>query len=408
MKILRLFTTIVISLILVLPAEAQLGKEMKAFRDKQGVTVTMLAPSLYSLYKKDNLSLKAEEMLKGIREINVLRVDRKQAESALVEEVNRRMASMLTDESKYRLVKSGQHAMGSECLYVTETGDKVTSLVVWVEESHAMTVIELKGEIWLEEIPELADAFNIKGFEYLAYIDVLNENEENPLDFGQEYLNKLLERLQHGFIGSRDSSFMQRFFSDSDDVFEGMHAIFQKMEEMMKNMGDPFGRMQDLSGLDGFTESMSNGLEVIQENGKTRIKVNAKNTDVVYLIDGEEFSADSINGRIPEDIVTVNMVTVPGHPETSYVVINTNKKAGQFVRYSDGVLKFKHEDQEYTYNVEKLSEPMIIVNNRLTRRFNVDPLDIIQIRPVSEVETRVLGYPAGGVVIVTRETNFLF
>ena len=40
-----------ISLVTILPLQAQVGKEMKAFRNKDGITVTMLNPSLYSLYK---------------------------------------------------------------------------------------------------------------------------------------------------------------------------------------------------------------------------------------------------------------------------------------------------------------------------------------------------------------------
>ena len=64
MKIKSLLTCMMVSLVTILPLQAQVGKEMKAFRNKDGITVTMLNPSLYSLYKQGDLSLPAEEALK--------------------------------------------------------------------------------------------------------------------------------------------------------------------------------------------------------------------------------------------------------------------------------------------------------------------------------------------------------
>lgn len=79
MKIKSLLTCMMVSLVTILPLQAQVGKEMKAFRNKDGITVTMLNPSLYSLYKQGDLSLPAEEALKDMKEINVMQVDIKRA-----------------------------------------------------------------------------------------------------------------------------------------------------------------------------------------------------------------------------------------------------------------------------------------------------------------------------------------
>ena len=86
MKIKSLLTCMMVSLVTILPLQAQVGKEMKAFRNKDGITVTMLNPSLYSLYKQGDLSLPAEEALKDIKEINVMQVDIKRATPKVVEE----------------------------------------------------------------------------------------------------------------------------------------------------------------------------------------------------------------------------------------------------------------------------------------------------------------------------------
>ena len=89
MKIKSLLTCMMVSLVTILPLQAQVGKEMKAFRNKDGITVTMLNPSLYSLYKQGDLSLPAEEALKDIKEINVIQVDIKRATPKVVEEISR-------------------------------------------------------------------------------------------------------------------------------------------------------------------------------------------------------------------------------------------------------------------------------------------------------------------------------
>ena len=88
MKIKSLLTCMMISLVTILPLQAQVGKEMKAFRNKDGITVTMLNPSLYSLYKQGDLSLPAEEALKDMKEINVMQVDLKRATPKVVEEIS--------------------------------------------------------------------------------------------------------------------------------------------------------------------------------------------------------------------------------------------------------------------------------------------------------------------------------
>jgi hypothetical protein len=52
--------------------------------------------------------------------------------------------------------------------------------------------------------------------------------------------------------------------------------------------------------------------------------------------------------------------------------------------------------------VERLAEPALIINNRLTREFRVDPADIIQIRPATGLERDLLGFPSAQVIIITR------
>ena len=109
-----------VSLVTILPLQAQVGKEMKAFRNKDGITVTMLNPPLYSLYKQGDLSLPAEEALKDIKEINVMQVDIKRATPKVVEEISQRITPIVENEAKYTLVRSHRGAYSQEYLYVTQ------------------------------------------------------------------------------------------------------------------------------------------------------------------------------------------------------------------------------------------------------------------------------------------------
>lgn len=402
MKIRYLFTSVVVSIVTLLPLQAQVGKEMKAFRNKEGITVTLLTPSLYNLYKQGELSLDAEEALKNLKEVNVMLVDVKRATPEVVEDIHRRMAPIVENESKYILVQSHQGAYGVERLYVTQSDEQITSLVLWSEEAGTLSIIELKGTIDLESVDELSKTLNVKGLERLAYIhspasmDISNEGG-NPRDF--------IKRLEERFGIKRDSIFGDDPFGSLRERFGSADDMMKRAEEMFRNMGSFFN---GLPGMSGSSESISNGLEVIQENGKTRIKVNAKNSEIAYLIDGVEYTPDSLKDGIPDEIANVIMVTSRENVKKSYVIINTMQKAGQFVSYSNGVLKYKYKNQEYVVAPEKLSEPSLLVNNRLTQRFDIDPMDIVQIRPATESERKILGAPSAQVVIVTNKMNFGF
>lgn len=310
MKILNLFMGIMMNTILIFPLQAQIGKEMKTFRNKEGITVTMLNPSLYGLYKKNNLSLSAEEVLKKVKEINVLQIDRQQIKADVLENIYHRLNPLLENESKYNQVQSYQGVTRNERIFVTQNDDTITSLVLWNEDKNKTTIIELRGDIELNKIHLLANALQVKGMDVLAYINAPEQEEENILDRHQELLKRFLQ--ENPF--HNDSTTLNGFLKNHRERLGSMDEMFARMQEMMENMGNSFEYRQGTTSDNGFEEFMSNGLEVIQENGKTKIKVNAQNSKIIYLIDGKEFSADSIGNRIPDEIATVNMVRSPEDP----------------------------------------------------------------------------------------------
>ena len=381
MKIKSLLTCMMVSLVTILPLQAQVGKEMKAFRNKDGITVTMLNPSLYSLYKQGDLSLPAEEALKDMKEINVMQVDLKRATPKVVEEISQRIIPIVENEAKYTLVRSHRGAYSQEYLYVTQHEERITSLVLWSEDAETLSIVELKGNIQLDNVDEIANALKVKGLDRLAYINTPTDQVASGSDF--------IKKLEERFGIKRDSIFGKDPFGSFRESFGSMDDMLKKAEEMFRDMGPMFSGESDMEGMG---ESISNGLEVIQENG----------------IDGIEYAADSLKNGIPDEIATVNMITSPTNAKKSYVVINTKQKKGQFISYANGVLKYKYNKQEYTLNPEKLEEPALVINNRLTRSFNIDPVQIIQIRPASELERQLLGAPSAQVIIVTDKMGFFF
>ncbi|MFR4046096.1 MAG: hypothetical protein ACLTZU_14430 [Odoribacter splanchnicus] len=68
----------------------------------------------------------------------------------------------------------------------------------------------------------------------------------------------------------------------------------------------------------------------------------------------------------------------------------------------NGVLTFKYNSQEYKYNLEKMKEPLLVIDGRLADRFDIDPSEILQIRPISPIEKEVGYYPNAEVIINTK------
>jgi hypothetical protein len=66
------------------------------------------------------------------------------------------------------------------------------------------------------------------------------------------------------------------------------------------------------------------------------------------------------------------------------------------------VLRYRFENQDYTCNVERLAQPALLVNGRLTRDFLLDPSSIVQIRPVTDLERALLSRPSAQVIIITH------
>lgn len=411
MKRLRTGAILMLGVLIALPAKAQIGKELKAFRNNEGVTVTLITPSLYTLYKKEKITPGAEEVLNNLEEINVLHADLQQTRTTVKQNMANRLEPILNNESKYIPVKSYHGLSGKELIFASEQNGQINSLVLWSENDKEVTIIELKGKVLLDKVPLLGDALNIRGMEKLQYIHVSPQanidswdsffEDVIPQNFHTGRDSSLIKRL-FGSTPGRITNSVDDFWGDIDDFFNDSGSLFDNMfgdiDAIKEKIEKTFGSFSEINGT-GYT--ISNGLEIIRENGKTRFKVNATNSEVYYLIDGVEYAEESLT-EVPEDIATIRMVTTPDNPGRSYVIINSLRKQGSFISYSNGILKYSHNKQEYVVNTEKLTEPALIINDKLTYNFSIDPADIIQIRPATELEKSLLQIPSAQTIIVTR------
>ena len=144
----------------------------------------------------------------------------------------------------------------------------------------------------------------------------------------------------------------------------------------------------------------SNSVQITEENGKTKIKIDSQNSDMTYIIDGQQAPKDNV--QMPDKILNVNIIPSKEDVKKSYLFITSRDRLGEFVSFQNGVLTFKYNSQEYKYNLEKMKEPLLVIDGRLADRLDIDPSEILQIRPISPIEKEVGYYPNAEVIINTK------
>ena len=173
---------------------------------------------------------------------------------------------------------------------------------------------------------------------------------------------------------------------DFEEFFKnGNHR--QKVEKFFQSFGNGTGMS-------------SNSVQITEENGKTKIKIDSQNSDMTYIIDGQQAPKDNV--QMPDKILNVNIIPSKEDVKKSYLFITSRDRLGEFVSFQNGVLTFKYNSQEYKYNLEKMKEPLLVIDGRLADRFDIDPSEILQIRPISPIEKEVGYYPNAEVIINTK------
>ena len=421
---------IILSIVSVLPfaANAQLSKLMSKYHEKNGVTVTQLDKSLYGLYQRNNLPPEANELLQKLEEVNILNLDLNQTDPSLSEKAIGQFREILDKPEKYKLIKSRNDEFGKQLIYTHNKNGQVTDLVVWNQNPQQVDIIELRGDIQLDKIALLSRALNLKGLNSLAALSSNADTYESYKHFNDfpdmnpgaisQHIRQMMENL-HNHMGS--GSLFGDFFGmpgDStttnnmpggfpfghflpDEFFNpGEGMTDEDFEEFFKNGNHRQKVEKFFQSFGNGTGMSSNSVQITEENGKTKIKIDSQNSDMTYIIDGQQAPKDNV--QMPDKILNVNIIPSKEDVKKSYLFITSRDRLGEFVSFQNGVLTFKYNSQEYKYNLEKMKEPLLVIDGRLADRFDIDPSEILQIRPISPIEKEVGYYPNAEVIINTK------
>ncbi len=379
----------------------QLSQLIKQYQGKPGVSITHLDESLYGLYKKKNLSPEAEQLLRNLKEVNILSFN-----SVSFQWNTSNIIDKLKNELKdYILVKNNTTDESEQYIYTKTASGKVTDmLIINNEQGEKLDIIELSGNIEPENIALLSKALNIKGLNSLSLLNPENKDynrflrsfDYNDLATMSKEIREMAQEMQKKF---QDQHSFEFDMPNMDSLFNSMGMGFDAMGNMFEQLSNNF----NLNLEDG--NIIGNSIQITEENGKTKIKVNSKNSEIAYIIDGVEATGQSIN--MPEKIRSIKIQNDPENPQKAYLIVMSDEPLGQFVSLKNGSLTFKYNDQEYKYNLEKSTDPLLWVNGRLTSNLdNYNVSDILQIRPVSEDEKQTGAFKTAEVVINTKDRTF--
>ncbi len=358
---------------------AQLNKLMSKYHEKNGITITQLDQSLYGLYQRERLSPESLEMLQSLKEVNLLELDRHNCSPDLCDKIVTQFRNILSNPDKYRLVKSQQNGAAKQLIYTQGKNGKTTDLVVWNQTPEQIDLIELRGDIRLDRIALLPETLNLPGLDALASLASGTSAGKHLLT--EKKLRSAKENIQN--------------------PGDGFFNLFEHLDELMGMFGD--FHFPDMTFPEGFGEngnSRSSSVQIIEENGKTKLKIDAQNTNIIYIIDGQEMSGDSI--QMPETILDAQLIPSRNDMKKTYLFITSREKIGDFISLKNGELTFRYNHQEYKYNLDKLNTPVLVIDGRISAIFDIDPVDILQIRPVSQLEKETGYYPNAEVIIHTR------
>lgn len=400
----RIFILTLFAALLHVGAYAQLGKQMAKYHEKDGITVTQLDQSVYGLYQNNNLTPEAAAMLRKLDEVNILDIDLNTCQPSLSEKISNQFRSLLSDNGKYRLVKSHQNAGNKQLIYTAGADGKTSDLVVWNQTPAQLDIIELRGDIELDKIALLSRILNIDGLYSLALLS--NGNEEY---LESQALGQSLQNMLGGFFDGMDED----FFADMHRRFKDFTAGMDMDSTLNQLMGGMFGSGSPLGG-SGFAQSteeiiqhmdnngniVSNSVQITEENGKTKLKIDSKNSDITYIIDGVQ--APKENVQMPDRIRNVNLIPSREDIKKSYLFVTSENPLGTFSSFKDGILTFRYDNQEYRYNLDKASAPLLVIDGRQSSTFDLDPSTILQIRPITQIEKEVGYYPDAQVIINTK------
>jgi len=392
-----------ISLItLMASAQVSFKKLNDTYGNMKGISIVQLDKELIDLYKRDKLSEKDLAILKNIEKVNIFTCSMDDGYEGDIEVLTKKITSGFSG-SKYKLVKSKVDNDGFSKVYIKNTDNKKTELIVLRSETKEKTsFIELGGDIKLSNIYTLTYALRLDGLKDLKEVNKsfssrshkrkqrikqekffkgIKDNAETneTIDTDKEHLISY-DRAMDGLKIKLNSS-------NFDTTMDNFEAILNKCEKKIEEMIDNSFYMGEHS-------------EIISvKPGRNSI----------CLLDGIKVKNKTIK-RLKSGINRVHMMKKNKDDEV-FTIVTSHKEIGKYITPEGGrkigqsELKFIYNGKTYVYNEKDKDFPGYIINGKkkesLYTKWYIKS-DIIQIRPISKIEKKAFKTEKDRIVIETK------
>ncbi len=303
------------------------------FRNQDQLQFSELGEKTIRLYiKEKSPSPDAQQVLSRIKQLNILNFKgNKQFNiSQFVENFNRSYPVEL-----YTPINVRKDSAQCKMVYIKETNDKITDLLVAEVIEQKVSLVEIKGDIDLEHIALLKDALNIEGLSPIQHLGKTKEGIQSFPDPNAFKLNKYNTPAfpyQPRRYKAPTNGFRPWLLADSEP---------------------------------GASPKKGKGIEVYDRFGNKYVDAGH---DPVLLINGYSSSTDyrsSLQRISPECIQSINVLK-NGNPgnlsQSGTIEINLKGSANQAFTICDGILYFGQDGQIKMVDLTQEDAPKLLLD----------------------------------------------
>ncbi|MGB5989075.1 MAG: DUF4252 domain-containing protein [Marinifilaceae bacterium] len=392
-----------ISLItLMASAQVSFKKFNDTYGNMKGISIVQLDKELIDLYKRDKLSEKDLAILKNIEKVNIFTCSMDDGYEGDIEVLTKKITSSFSG-SKYKLVKSKVDNDGFSKVYIKNTDNKKTELIVLRSETKEKTsFIVLGGDIKLSNIYRLTYALRLDGLKDLK--------EVNKSFSSRSHKRKRLIKQEKFFKGIKDNAETNETI-DTDK--EHLISYDRAMDGLKINLNSSnFDTTMDnfeeiLNKCEKKIEEMIDNSFYMGEHSETISVKPGRNS--ICLLDGVKVKNKTIK-KLKSGINRVHTMRKNKDNEV-FTIVTSHKKIGKYITPKGGrkigqsELKFIYNGETYTYSEKEKIFPGYIINGKKKESLYTkwySKSEIIQIRPISKIEKKAFKTEKDRIVIETK------
>lgn len=269
------------------------------YADNEGFSASMLTKDMFDLYVKKKSVDEQSEVAQALKALdNILVVsqsnleqerhllaegygnleDTKPKNSEKVDKTNMLHKEILNyyKTSDYTLLKT-EKRMGEDVkVYLKKTNDKIEALALVLNSSVSTSLVELQGDIDLENVASLSKAINLKGLENLYKIDNSSSYGHYRAfpyrEFNEQRVAEMEERARE--MAERHARLSEEQIAQIEKQAQMQAEKQMQMAEKYREMAEKYGRQPIFLSTPGDTNTVYyiNGKNVEPEDVKTKLK----------------------------------------------------------------------------------------------------------------------------------------